>query len=118
MPQILVPIVVPAIAGGLCLLLPRRVKFVREAISLVALAWSFVVALQLFQIRELAYTVDWMVLGDLSIKFDLLLGHFSSFVTLFVTLFGLAIGLYSVGEFPWHFQHDEVVVLGLQKLQA
>ena len=46
MPQILVPIVVPAIAGGLCLLIPRRVKAVREVITLAALLWAFVAALQ------------------------------------------------------------------------
>ena len=37
MSQILVPIVVPAIAGGLCLLIPRRVKAVREILTLAGL---------------------------------------------------------------------------------
>lgn len=96
MSQILVPIVVPAIAGGLCLLIPRRVRFVREAVSLVALGWALVAALQLFGQWPLSYVRDWVALGGFTMQFDLLLNHFSAFITVFVTLFGLGIGLYSV----------------------
>jgi formate hydrogenlyase subunit 3/multisubunit Na+/H+ antiporter MnhD subunit len=97
MPQILIPIVVPAVAGGLCLLIPKKVRFVREVVSLAALAWAFVAALQLFKLWPLAYVKDWVTLGDLKVQFDLLLSQFGAFVVLFVTLFGLAIGLYSTG---------------------
>jgi formate hydrogenlyase subunit 3/multisubunit Na+/H+ antiporter MnhD subunit len=96
MPQILVPIVVPAIAGGLCLLIPRRVKFVREALTLGALVWAFVEALQLFGQWPLSFTKDWVAFGDLTVQFDLLLSQFSSFVIIFVTLFGLAVAFYSL----------------------
>ena len=96
MSQILIPIIVPAIAGGLCFLIPRRVKFVREAISLVALVWAFVSTLQLFGSWPLSYTRDWMVLGNFTVQFDLLLNQFSSFIIIFVGLFGLLIGLYSM----------------------
>lgn len=96
MPQILIPIVVPAIAGGLCLLVPRRVKFVREIITILALAWAFVAGLELFRAWPLVYVKDWVVLGDLSVQFSLLLNHFNAFILLFVTLFGLAIGVYSL----------------------
>ena len=96
MPQILVPIVIPAIAGGLCLLIPRSVKGVREVLALAALVWGFVTSLQLFGAWPLSYTVDWVVLGDLTVQFDLLLNQFSSFVIVFVALFGLGVALYSV----------------------
>ncbi len=95
MSQILIPIVIPAIAGGLCLLVPRRVKYVREVISLAALAWAFVATLRLFGAWPISYLKDWVVFGDFAIQFDLLLNQFSSFIIVFVTLFGLAIGLYS-----------------------
>ena len=97
MPQMLIPIVVPAIAGGLCLLVPRRVKFVREVIALAALGWAFFVGLELFRAWPLEYVKDWVVLGDLSVQFSLLLNHFNAFVLLFVTLFGLGIAIYSLG---------------------
>ena len=96
MPQILVPIVVPAIAGALCLLIPRRVKAVREILTLAGLLWAFVAALQLFGQWPLSFTRDWVVLGDLSVQFDLLLSHFNAFVIVFVALFGLAVALYSM----------------------
>ncbi len=95
MPQILVPIVVPAIAGGLCLLIPRRVKAVREVLALAGLVWALVATLQLFGQWPMSFTRDWVVLGDLSVQFDLLLNHFSAFVIVFVALFGLAVALYS-----------------------
>ena len=97
MPQILIPIVVPAIAGGLCFLVPRRVRFVREFIALAALVWAFAASARLFGLWPLSYTTDWMVFGDFKILFDLLLTQFSAFVIVFVCLFGLAIGVYSVG---------------------
>lgn len=97
MPQILVPIVIPAIAGGLCFLVPKRVRFVREFIALVALTWAFVASARLFGLWPVSYVKDWMVFGDLTVLFELLLTQFSAFVIVFVTLFGLAIGVYSVG---------------------
>lgn len=96
MQQILVPIVVPAIAGGLCLLIPRRVKAVREVLTLAGLVWAFVATIQLFGQWPLSFTRDWVVLGDLTVQFDLLLNHFSAFIMIFVVLFGLAVALYSV----------------------
>jgi formate hydrogenlyase subunit 3/multisubunit Na+/H+ antiporter MnhD subunit len=96
MPQILVPIVIPAIAGGLCLLIPNRVRIVREALTLGGLVWAFVEALQLFGQWPLSFTKDWVVFGDLTVQFDLLLSQFSSFIIIFVTLFGLAVAFYSM----------------------
>ncbi len=96
MPQLLVPIVVPALAGVLCLLVPRRVRGVREALSLIALVWTFVATLQLFGHWPISYVKDWVSLGGLSIQFDLLLTQFSAFIILFIALFGLGVGLYSI----------------------
>ncbi|MBM3308011.1 MAG: hypothetical protein FJY74_06780 [Candidatus Eisenbacteria bacterium] len=97
MPQILVPIVVPAIAGGLCFLVPRRVRGLRELIALAALVWAFVASARLFGGGAVSYQADWMAFGDLKVIFDLVLTRFSAFIIVFVTLFGLAIGLYTVG---------------------
>jgi formate hydrogenlyase subunit 3/multisubunit Na+/H+ antiporter MnhD subunit len=97
MPQILIPIVVPAIAGGLCFLMPRRVRVVREVVSLLALVWAFVASVRLFGTWPVSYTADWMAFGDFKLIFELLLTQFSGFVIVFTTLFGLAIGVYSIG---------------------
>lgn len=96
MPQLLVPIVVPALAGCLCLLIPRRVRGVREALSLIALAWTLVAALRLFGHWPISYVKDLVALGGPSIQFDLLLTQFNAFIILFVALFGFGVGLYSI----------------------
>jgi len=101
MPQILYPIVVPAIAGGLCFLIPRRVRVVREAIALGALTWALVEAIQLFGTAPVSFTKDWVTLGSLTVQFDLLLSHFSSFIVLFITVFSMGVGLYSIGWMSW-----------------
>jgi formate hydrogenlyase subunit 3/multisubunit Na+/H+ antiporter MnhD subunit len=95
MAPILVPIVIPAVAGGLCLLIPRRVRLVREVISMIALIWAFIAALQLFRVWPISFVTNWVVLGEYSVQFDLLLNNFSAFILVFITLFGLGIGLYS-----------------------
>ena len=104
MAPILIPIVIPAIAGGLCLLIPKRVKFVREAVSMIALVWTFIAALQLFKVWPISFVKDWLVLGEFTVQFDLLLNHFSAFILIFVALFGLGIGLYSTAWLSHH--HD------------
>ena len=97
MPQILVPIIIPAVAGLLCLFVPKRVKGVREVIAIAGTAWALVAALQLFGQWPLSFTKDWVVFGSLDVQFDLLLNHFSAFVIVFVGLFGLGVGIYSIG---------------------
>ncbi len=97
MPQILIPIVVPAIAGGLCFLVPRRVKGVREVLTLAGMAWALVASIQLFGQYPLAYVKPWVTIGSLDIQFDLMLNHFSAFVIIFASLFGLGVAIYSMG---------------------
>jgi formate hydrogenlyase subunit 3/multisubunit Na+/H+ antiporter MnhD subunit len=97
MPQILIPIVVPAIAGGLCLLVPRRVRFLRELIALAGLAWAFAAAVRLFGAGQASYAADWMTFGDLKVIFELALTRFNAFIIVFATLFGLVVGVYSMG---------------------
>ncbi len=96
MPQILIPIVVPAIAGGLCYLVPRRVKGVREVLALAGMAWALIASIQLFSRYPLAFTRPWVTLGNLDVQFDLMLNHFSAFALIFATLIGLGVTLYSM----------------------
>ncbi len=96
MPQILIPIVVPAIAGGLCYLVPRRVKGVREVLALAGMAWALIASIQLFSQYPLAFTRPWVTLGSLDVQFDLMLNHFSAFALIFATLIGLGVTLYSM----------------------
>lgn len=95
MNPLLWPIVVPAIGGFLCLLVPRKVRLVREVLALVATLWTFLAAIQIFRGGEQFLRREWLELGTLSVAFDLRAYHFSSFVMMFIGLFGLAVTSYS-----------------------
>lgn len=95
MNPLLWPIVVPAAAGFLCLLVPRRVRVVREVLALVATVWTFVVAIQIFRGGERFLQQDWLQFGSFAVAFDLRAYHFSSFVLMFIGFFGLAVASYS-----------------------
>ncbi|MFZ1947668.1 MAG: proton-conducting transporter membrane subunit [bacterium] len=82
-------IVVPAIAGILVRVLPGALKGVRETITLVASAVTLVVAILLFR----QGWVEAKVFGVAMLKVDAL----SSFVLLWVGIFGFLMMLYSVG---------------------
>ncbi|MCK4597774.1 hypothetical protein KAU04_07020, partial [bacterium] len=95
MNPLLWPIVVPAVAGFLCLLIPRRVRVVREVLALVATVWTFVVAIQIFRGGEYFLQQDWLQFGSFAVAFDLRAYQFSSFVLMFIGFFGLVVASYS-----------------------
>jgi len=95
MNPLLWPIVVPAVGGFLCLLVPRKVRVVREVLALVATFWTFLATIQIFRGGEQFLRQEWLELGALSVAFDLRAYHFSSFVLMFIGLFGLGVTSYS-----------------------
>jgi len=95
MHQLLWPIVVPAIAGFLCLLVPRKVRVVRELIAIAATLWTLILTVQIFRGGEQLLQQDWLEFGSFVVAFSLRAYHFSSFVMMFIGLFGLAVASYS-----------------------
>ena len=93
-PNILIyPIFLPLVAGIICLLITK--KGIKEGISLGVSLVTFIFALLIFTAKGLVFTRSWLVfLGG--INFSLRSYHFSSFILVFLTLFGLLISLYSV----------------------
>jgi len=95
MHPLLWPIVVPAIAGFLCFLVPRKVRGLREALAILATLWAFLLTIQIFRGGEIWLRQEWLELGSFSVRFDLRAYQFSSFVMMFIALFGLAVASYS-----------------------
>jgi len=91
-PMLLLPILLPVAIALVVLLIPSRVKAVREVISVTAsivllyFAWSF------FTIKDLTWKVGWLGNG---VDFDLRLYHFSAFILLGLAGFLFLIALYS-----------------------
>ena len=90
--SLLWPILLPAVAAVLTLLVPRHVRLVREFLAVVSAAAVLVLAFLLFSAKSLVYQTSWLGPG---IEFKLRLFHFSSFILLGLAGFLFLIVLYS-----------------------
>jgi NADH-quinone oxidoreductase subunit L len=86
-------IVLPAIAGVICLLIPQRVRRVKEILTLCATGAGLFLAIRLFGFEEVRLTTPWLPYG---MDLDLKLYHFSKFVLLAGSGFSFLVALYSV----------------------
>jgi formate hydrogenlyase subunit 3/multisubunit Na+/H+ antiporter MnhD subunit len=93
------PILLPALASVLVLAVPKGVKLVREAVSLLASAGVLALAIGLFRVRTLELRLPWMGGGA---DFELRLFHFSSFILLALAGFLILITLYSTAKMKDH----------------
>jgi len=93
------PILLPALAAVLCLIVPKGVKLVREAISLVAAVGVLYLGIKLFAVKTLELRLPWLGNGA---DFDLRLFHFSSFILLALSGFLFLIVLYSTAKMKDH----------------
>ncbi|MEK6796189.1 MAG: NADH-quinone oxidoreductase subunit L [Spirochaetota bacterium] len=90
---IILSIVVPAAAGIIAILFPERVKFVREAITLIAVTFGLYAAITLFAVPgEVRIFHKWLPFGA---DIDFRLYHFSKFLLLAASGFSILIALYS-----------------------
>jgi formate hydrogenlyase subunit 3/multisubunit Na+/H+ antiporter MnhD subunit len=98
MHELFYPIIVPAVAGLIPIFIPRKGRMVAGLIAFIVMAWMFARALSLFGRWELAYNVHlFTIAGAYPIDFALRLYHFSSFILLFIMLFGALVVFYSLG---------------------
>ena len=88
---LLLPVGIPALAAVIILLTPKRARFIKEALTLLATAAGLVVAIALFG-REIVLKFSWAGFG---MDFDFRLYHFSAFIVLAVAAFSFLIALYS-----------------------
>ncbi len=89
---LLVPILLPLAVALLVLVVPSRVKYLREAISVAGSIAVIYLAWTLFQVKNLSFKVGWF--GP-DVNFDLRLYHFSAFILLGLAGFLFLIALYS-----------------------
>jgi NADH-quinone oxidoreductase subunit L len=94
---ILVLIALPFIAGVLMLLIPPRLRGVKEAIALLATAATLWLSIKLFK-QDITWSVPWVGFG---IEIAFRLYHFSAFIVLAISAFAFLLVLYS-----WSFMQD------------
>ncbi len=90
---LLLPIVTPIVFAIPALFIPKKVKLVREWLTVVATAVVFLVALRLFFMPEMKLSFSWTDFGWI---LDFRLYAFSQFVVLAASGFGLLLALYSI----------------------
>jgi NADH-quinone oxidoreductase subunit L len=90
--MLLVPILLPVAVALVTILIPSRVKYVREVVSVLASIALLYLGYSFFTIRNLTWKVAWLGNG---VDFDLRLYHFSAFILLGLAGFLFLITLYS-----------------------
>ncbi len=88
---ILLLIAIPLVAGILTLLVPKRLRGVKEAIALLATAATLGLSIWLFR-QNINWSVPWVGFG---IEFAFRLYHFSAFIVLAASVFAFLFVLYS-----------------------
>lgn len=105
---LLFPIVLPAAAALVCLLLPRRAAVLREGLALAAALATTGIAGVLFARPALRFTVSWLAFGpDLAIPFDLRTTSFARLVLIGVASFAVLAVSYSIRFMAGHARHRE-----------
>ena len=86
----------PLIAGFVLLFLPRKIKFLPKALTLIISALTFGLAIQIFIIGRNAYSRPLFQIGNFSFDLMLRVESLQAFILLFAMGFGLLITLYSL----------------------
>lgn len=84
----LYPIAVPILAGTICWIVPKRIRFIREFLGVSGSVITFGFTIWLFTQKPL----EWSVQNSVLFRLD----HLSSFILLASGLFGFLISLYSI----------------------
>ncbi|MEW6686209.1 MAG: proton-conducting transporter membrane subunit [Candidatus Edwardsbacteria bacterium] len=92
---LLIPILLPAVIGGICLLIPSKIKWPKEWLAILTSLILLVLAGKLFALKELRLLIPWTSFG---IDFDLRLYYFSKFILLAAAGFVVLLSIYSVSK--------------------
>lgn len=94
---LLYSIFLPVLGGLICLLIPNRVKILKEAIALIVSFIALVIGIIIFKEKGAVFYRELGLLTQiLGISLDLRVDYLSSFILMFITLFGFLIALYSI----------------------
>jgi formate hydrogenlyase subunit 3/multisubunit Na+/H+ antiporter MnhD subunit len=92
-------ILLPTLSAVALILIPKTVKYAREALALVSAAVSLTLGFALFAVKDLVWTANWLGSG---IKMELRLYQFSAFILLGLAGFLFLITFYSVVKMKDH----------------
>jgi formate hydrogenlyase subunit 3/multisubunit Na+/H+ antiporter MnhD subunit len=99
-PELLtLPVLLPLAAAILIFILPRRVPWVREVLTLLASSGAFAAALRIFLVQPEPLRMPLISLSAFSLALELAATPLASFILLFTTGYGVLLSLYSFSYF-------------------
>ena len=103
---LLVPILLPILAGIVCFILPKRAKRIREILAIMCSATIVGFVAYILLLRRLVLSIPWLQFGNqLAIGIDLRTTPFGTLILLGASCFSLLVTLYSLGYMRDHVQH-------------
>ena len=91
------PVIIPLLTGLVVLVLPGRVRRMREGLALTGSLTAAYAAWMIYMGGETGATIDWFTVGDFTWAFDLRADGLGSFILLAAHLFTVLITVYSIG---------------------
>jgi formate hydrogenlyase subunit 3/multisubunit Na+/H+ antiporter MnhD subunit len=92
--MLILPIVIPAAAGVIALLIPGKVRLLASLFSVIASAVQVAVAIALFP-TDAVFVLPWLGYG---LEFSLKLSRMSAFIVLAIAGFGFLVSLYAASS--------------------
>ncbi len=89
---LLLPIIIPLLSGMALFAIPKRVRAIRESVTILASLATLLISAAVFK-NNLQYNLAWLGFG---LDFSLRLYHFSAFILTSICAFGFLIAVYSV----------------------
>ncbi|MFC1732298.1 hypothetical protein ACFL6I_18495, partial [candidate division KSB1 bacterium] len=99
MNPLLYPIVSTGAFGLLLLLLPRRIRFLTNFLTIFGALLGFISALLLIDRTGMAVSKEWFAIDIFVFSIDLMLTPLGLLGLLFVTFFGVAVSVFSAGYY-------------------
>jgi len=94
---IIYPIALPILIGLVCLVLPKKIKALRETLTLITTLAAVVLSIYIFLEPDQALVVRWLQFSpDLRVDFDLRTLPFAKFILVASSIFALLITIYSL----------------------
>jgi formate hydrogenlyase subunit 3/multisubunit Na+/H+ antiporter MnhD subunit len=92
---VFLPFSLPVIFALFVFVVPKKDKFVKEGISVLAVLINLVIAIFLFG-KDIIFTIPWLDFGKVRIDFAVKLYQFSGFILLAAACFAFLIVIYSI----------------------
>jgi formate hydrogenlyase subunit 3/multisubunit Na+/H+ antiporter MnhD subunit len=105
---LLLSIVVPILVGLLCLILPRRLPVLREALTVLTTIGALIVSIIIFRQPETSVHIPWLTLSDgLALGFDFRSWSYARLALVVIALIGFLAALYSIPFMASHKRKGE-----------